>query len=86
MPFSSIAQCDTCSYVTDAYSKLFSVKITIEHPGRNETHTVETMLCPACAEPIVAFQRKIPYGDARSRDEQIKKLNERILNAIKKAE
>ncbi len=93
MPFNSIVQCDMCPTVTTSLSRFHRVKISNEPPieegeDRPATFIADAMLCPACAEPLLTFQRKLveKNGTEESRNGQTKRLNERILSALKQTQ
>lgn len=98
MTVSNIAQCDMCSTVAENYLSFHRVKLFIEPPSPPPSLSertvktveltvvdVEASLCPKCAEPLIAFQRALPITYEMKADRQ-KRLNERILSALKKTE
>jgi hypothetical protein len=98
MPFSTIVQCDLCPALTDNLWKFCKVTVQTEttpeekNPdgSSNGWHVrkTESLLCPKCAAPLLAFQQAMVDGsgtDDRKR-ELTSRLNERILSALKKTE
>jgi len=90
MPFSSIIQCDLCPVVTDDFEKFYDITYQVKPPSSDErkgSHR-RTMLCAACAETILTLDRKLieKNGTVDHPINPAKKLNERILAALKKTE
>lgn len=91
MPYASIIQCDLCPAVTDDGRAFCKVEVTTVPPWSNRdeyrVQTAEAILCPECAEPVIAFQRMIssPAGGEEA-TERTKRLNDRILSAIQRTE
>jgi NMD protein affecting ribosome stability and mRNA decay len=85
MPTASITQCDLCPAVTDNYWTFFRIKVSANGPTSVDA---EATLCPNCAKPALALQQAML--DGRNTDEEkrerTKRLNERILSALKKTE
>jgi len=95
MPSATITQCDLCPAVTDNVRKFCIVKLTTVSPwdGNGQEYRelqADSVLCPKCAGPILAFQRATTTVDGEQTDEarreRTKRLNERILSALKKTE
>lgn len=93
MPFNSIIQCDLCPAVTDTARKFYTVKLSTAAPWSDEDYrelNADAILCPKCAEPILAFQRSLLVNNdeatIKAKRERTIRLNERILAALKKTE
>jgi hypothetical protein len=94
MSFATIAQCDMCSAVTDDAFTFCRVEVMISYPGTEvaitEQRNTKALLCPRCAEPILVFQRTmLAEGADKTEDakrQRVKRLNERILSALKQTE
>lgn len=99
MTTSTVTQCDLCPAITEHFLNFHRIRLFIAPPSGtpassddrraiDERVELEATLCPKCAEPMVTLQRAIlDLGKADTAGGwRAKRLNERILAAIKKAE
>lgn len=92
MPYATIIGCDMCPAVTndansfcriDGQIELRASSDTLERLSLATNGRTSSVLCPKCAEPLIKFQLDLA---AKSSGDPEKRLIERLLSALKKAE